>query len=193
MLQLLKRYVDPLAGTFHHQPGRLKMVYLGPIRALVQEVAKSWKARFSTLGVTCEEMTGDANSSAEELAALDNCDIICTTPEMFGRCLCVQGRLLVRVICIHLYTRHTDSLTRKRKSSGGLRFFSDVWLTCEVYERMHVFHRLCNSLADCAGDGGRGTPPGGEPWQLLGGWRDWTHKNDQSSFSTGQCTVTGVH
>ncbi len=126
MLQLLKRYVDPLAGTFHHQPGRLKMVYLGPIRALVQEIAKSWKARFSALGVVCEEITGDANSSVEELAALDNCDIICTTPEMFGE-WCWEWACRCYVACVVLWPHiHTDSLTRKHKSNGGLRFFSDV-------------------------------------------------------------------
>lgn len=138
ILQLLKRYIDPLANTFCHQNGRLKVVYLGPIRALVQEIAKTWQARFATLGVTCRELTGDA--AAEELAALDSCDIICTTPEMFGmRCL---GWSHTRVATI------TDSITRKHKNKGGTRFFGDV--------RLHGVPRLINtaSLTDCAGAGG---------------------------------------
>lgn len=120
-MQLLKRYADPHTNTFNHQSGKLKVVYLGPIRALVQEIAKAWKERFATLGVTCRELTGDAGSAADELVALDSCDIICTTPEMFG----MFG---IRLFCgFHTVAAlGADSITRKHKNSGGLRFFGDV-------------------------------------------------------------------
>lgn len=141
ILQLLKRYVDPLANTFNHQSGKLKVIYLGPIRALVQEIAKSWKERFAVLGVTCRELTGDAASAADELVALDNCDIICTTPEMFGRKLLVLATKLHHIAAAH----NTDSITRKHKNNGGLRFFGDVrapWLCFNIRLVLCYPHRL---------------------------------------------------
>lgn len=70
----------------------------------VQERAKDWQARFGrTLGLTCRELTGDS----EDTKDLDAADIICITPEKF------------------------DSLTRKHKDHGGMRFFGEVCLiTC---------------------------------------------------------------
>ena len=65
----------------------------------MQERTKDWQARLgATLGLACKELTGDS----EDVSELDTADIICITPEKF------------------------DSLTRKHKDQGGMRFFGEV-------------------------------------------------------------------
>jgi ATP-dependent DNA helicase HFM1/MER3 len=67
---------------FVHKPGALKAIYLGPMRALVQEKVKNWQARFGKIGLTVRELTGD--STMADLNQLDAADIIGTTAEKFG-------------------------------------------------------------------------------------------------------------
>jgi replicative superfamily II helicase len=56
----------------------------GPIRALVQERQTDWQARFGqVLGLKVVQLTGDDDS--EGLEDLEAADIICSTPEKFGR------------------------------------------------------------------------------------------------------------
>ena len=82
ILRLVSTYIDQ-QQQFVLKPGSLKVVYLAPIRALVQEKVKQWQASFgSKLGLTCCELTGDTDVA--ECQNLDNADIICTTPEKFG-------------------------------------------------------------------------------------------------------------
>lgn len=82
ILHLLTTYIDQ-DQQFGLKPGSLKVVYLAPIRALVQEKVKQWQATFgSKLGLTCCELTGDTEMADQH--HLDNADIICTTPEKFG-------------------------------------------------------------------------------------------------------------
>lgn len=89
ILRLVSGYIDQ-HNQFTLKPGSLKVVYLAPIRALVQEKVKQWHHSFgSKLGLTCYELTGDTD--AADGLHLDNADIICTTPEKFGRSPpCVQ-------------------------------------------------------------------------------------------------------
>lgn len=86
ILRLVSGYIDQ-HNQFVLKPGSLKVVYLAPIRALVQEKVKQWQHAFgSKLGLSCYELTGDTD--AADGLHLDNADIICTTPEKFGRSTC---------------------------------------------------------------------------------------------------------
>lgn len=82
ILRVMSQYIDH-TGTFKLTPGASKIVYLAPIRALVQEKVKQWQQSFGEkLGLTCCEMTGDRDAS--DKVNLDAADVICTTPEKFG-------------------------------------------------------------------------------------------------------------
>lgn len=82
ILRVMSQYIDP-AGAFKLNPGAAKIIYLAPIRALVQEKVKEWQEKFGAkLGLTCCEMTGDTDAS--DNLNFDTADVICTTPEKFG-------------------------------------------------------------------------------------------------------------
>lgn len=102
MLRVLSKHLSPLhgstaAGASRSSPqqqlqalqalqGRHKLIYLGPIKALIQERQTDWQQRFGgTLGLRCVQLTGDVDDELmdEELEAAD---IICSTPEKFGEC-----------------------------------------------------------------------------------------------------------
>ena len=55
-----------------------KIVYIAPMKALVQEVVKSFSLRLNPLGVNVRELSGDANLSRDQVA---DTQIIVTTPE----------------------------------------------------------------------------------------------------------------
>eukprot|EP00877_Chromochloris_zofingiensis_P003071 jgi/Chrzof1/12765/Cz07g06210.t1 len=79
MLRLLYRHIQS-DGQLLSPKGRTKIIYLAPIRALVQERVADWGNRFGLLGLLCMELSGDADA---ERADLEAADIICTTPEKF--------------------------------------------------------------------------------------------------------------
>ena len=92
ILRVMSHSIDS-AGAFKLNPGAAKIIYLAPIRALVQEKVKEWQQKFGTkLGLTCCEMTGDTDVS--ENLNFDTADIICTTPEKFGELLSTQANPL---------------------------------------------------------------------------------------------------
>ncbi len=63
---------------FNHAP-HLKAVYLGPLKALVQERLKDWGTKFvDKMGKKMVELTGEFTP---DVLALKQADIICTTPE----------------------------------------------------------------------------------------------------------------
>lgn len=96
MLRLLYRHIQS-DGQLLSPKGRTKIIYLAPIRALVQERVADWGNRFGLLGLLCMELSGDADA---ERADLEAADIICTTPEKFGRVCCRVGyALLLQVTC----------------------------------------------------------------------------------------------
>lgn len=82
---LLPNVAGPMGDQFHPRPGAVKTLYLGPIRALVQERVRGWGERFGKLGVVCKELSGD--TEARDPHDLDCADIICATPECFGKAL----------------------------------------------------------------------------------------------------------
>ncbi len=49
----------------------------------LQERVCDWAKRFGGLGLACRELTGDTD--AAELRDISSADIICTTPEKFGK------------------------------------------------------------------------------------------------------------
>lgn len=115
--QLFLHISAPLLATqrFPLPPlaGHLKAIYVAPIKALVQEKAKGWKTRFgSTLGLVVQEVTGDTETDNFSQLDLDSTDIICTTPEKF------------------------DSMTRRHRDRGGMRFFNEVALV--AIDEVHV-------------------------------------------------------
>lgn len=58
---------------------KYKVVYIGPLKALVSERMKDWKVRFGErLGKNVLELTGD---TTPVLGSLERADIILTTPE----------------------------------------------------------------------------------------------------------------
>ena len=57
---------------------QFKIVYIAPMKALVQEVVKSFSQRLSPLGVNVRELSGDSNLSREQMA---DTHVIVTTPE----------------------------------------------------------------------------------------------------------------
>ncbi|WIA13166.1 hypothetical protein OEZ85_006758 [Tetradesmus obliquus] len=94
ILRLLSKHLTPAAAPHPHmqQPqqvlqalkGRNKVVYIGPIKALVQERQADWQQRFGTLGLRCVQLTGDVDDDNLE-DELERADIICTTPEKFDQ------------------------------------------------------------------------------------------------------------
>ncbi|KAL0055867.1 hypothetical protein WJX82_005206 [Trebouxia sp. C0006] len=110
ILRLISVYIDQ-KNQFVLKPGSLKIVYLAPIRALVQEKVKQWQQSFGNkLGLICSELTGDTDMA--DSLHLDNADIICTTPEKF------------------------DAVTRRHKDQGGMQFFSEVALV--LIDEVHL-------------------------------------------------------
>lgn len=56
-----------------------KIVYQAPTKSLCSERQRDWKSKFSQLGLTCAELTGD--SEQYQLKSIAEADIIITTPE----------------------------------------------------------------------------------------------------------------
>ena len=110
IVQMLLDRVNRANGAFEHRPGERKAIYMAPLKALVQEKKEDWIARFAPLGVTCRELTGDAD--VKSWSELRDVDVILTTPEKF------------------------DSVTRKNKDRGGMSFFGDVALV--MIDEVHL-------------------------------------------------------
>ncbi|CUS11806.1 unnamed protein product [Tuber aestivum] len=61
------------------EPGSYKIVYQAPTKALCSERKRDWEKRFSVIGLSCTELTGDTQQS--QLRNVKDGDIIVTTPE----------------------------------------------------------------------------------------------------------------
>lgn len=128
ILRLISVYIDQ-DEQFVLKPGSLKIIYLAPIRALVQEKVKQWQQTFgSKLGLTCSELTGDTDM-ADNLH-LDNADIICTTPEKFGMALTALCNCMLQPECDEKCVAALQMLSRedtkiKAVCSSLVRYISD--------------------------------------------------------------------
>ncbi|KAF2276928.1 P-loop containing nucleoside triphosphate hydrolase protein, partial [Westerdykella ornata] len=91
----------------HNDSGQYKIVYQAPIKALCSERQRDWQKKFSPLGLTCVELTGD--SDASNLRTVQTADIIVTTPEKW------------------------DSITRKWKDHERLMRLVKLFLIDEVH------------------------------------------------------------
>nr|XP_024376302.1 DExH-box ATP-dependent RNA helicase DExH17-like isoform X8 [Physcomitrium patens] len=101
ILRLLEKFLTT-EGHFKHVSGARKAVYIAPMKALVQDKLRDWTLRFSSLGVKCQELTGD--SGPTNVGEMIDTDIILTTPEKF------------------------DVITRRHRDRGGMSFFGDIAL-----------------------------------------------------------------
>lgn len=63
----------------HEQAASFKIVYMAPTKALCSERLRDWHSKFSACSLDVQEVTGD--SDAHSLRAVQNADIIITTPE----------------------------------------------------------------------------------------------------------------
>ncbi|KAJ1680235.1 Pre-mRNA splicing [Spiromyces aspiralis] len=76
MLHEISKYRDESSGQIALD--EFKMVYVAPMKALVQEMAGSFAKRFEPLGLKVSELTGDSQLTRQQLAETQ---VIVTTPE----------------------------------------------------------------------------------------------------------------
>ena len=76
IMNVLSQYWRPERRNF--DLSSFKMVYIAPMKALVQEVVKSFTLRLAPLGLKVSELSGDANLSRDQVAETQ---LIVTTPE----------------------------------------------------------------------------------------------------------------
>lgn len=86
-------------SDFRHSSG--KVIYIAPVKALCSSVFQSWSTKFSSLGLTCCEFTGDSESPVESL--IDSHLVITTAEKLeaatrrrgIGQLVSKQIRLLL--------------------------------------------------------------------------------------------------
>ena len=78
ILRMVRKYIQA-DGSFNHEPGTTKAIYIAPSKALIQERVADWSRRFSCIGLNVVECTGDTQS-ANEAYNLQQADIIALTP-----------------------------------------------------------------------------------------------------------------
>ncbi|CAM6091547.1 unnamed protein product [Calypogeia fissa] len=112
ILRLLSKSLTS-AGQFNHLRGSERIVYIAPMKALVQEKSREWKEKFGHgLGLVCQELTGD--SDILKPSQMQETDVILTTPEKF------------------------DSITRNHRDHGGVGFFGDIALV--LIDEVHLLN-----------------------------------------------------
>lgn len=65
--------------SFSFEVCQYKIVYMAPTKSLCSERQGDWRAKFSSLGLNCAELTGDTDQA--QLRHVQNASIIITTPE----------------------------------------------------------------------------------------------------------------
>ena len=75
MLNILSQYRNP-DGSFDLKA--FKIVYVAPMKALVQEVVKNFGNRLSSYGITVKELSGDSSLTRQQI---QDTQLIVTTPE----------------------------------------------------------------------------------------------------------------
>ena len=73
IVRLIQKYCTD-GNLTKRQPGKHKAVYMGPIKALVQERERDWKEKFGKIGLHCQELTGD--SQVEDIHDIADADLI---------------------------------------------------------------------------------------------------------------------
>ncbi|QOU20005.1 hypothetical protein BRETT_004653 [Brettanomyces bruxellensis] len=75
VLRLLSKHMDK---NLHLRLNDFKIVYIAPLKALVQEQVREFRRRLQYLGITVNELTGDSNLTKHQIASTQ---ILVTTPE----------------------------------------------------------------------------------------------------------------
>ncbi|KAI0919443.1 DEIH-box ATPase [Taiwanofungus camphoratus] len=78
ILNELSKYRDEESGVF--DLNSFKIIYVAPMKALVQEMVGNFSSRLSVYGVKVGELTGDAQMTKQQIAETQ---IIVTTPEKY--------------------------------------------------------------------------------------------------------------
>jgi pre-mRNA-splicing helicase BRR2 len=76
MLNVLGQYRSAVDGTLDRHA--FKMVYIAPMKALVQEVVKNFRGRLKDYGMVVRELSGDSSLTRQQIAETQ---LIVTTPE----------------------------------------------------------------------------------------------------------------
>ncbi|XP_065830814.1 probable ATP-dependent DNA helicase HFM1 isoform X2 [Oscarella lobularis] len=96
-----------LANSKQDSSLNFKVIYMAPVKALCSERYTDWDQKFTPLGLTCRELTGD--SEIEDFYDLQNVNIIMTTPEKW------------------------DSMTRRWKDNRALVHMIRLFLVDEIH------------------------------------------------------------
>ena len=101
ILNELGKYRDEQTGTFDLDA--FKIVYIAPMKALVQEMVGNFSSRLGVFGIKVGELTGDSQMTKQQIAETQ---IIVTTPEKWdvvtrkptgeGELATVRGLLFLR-------------------------------------------------------------------------------------------------
>ena len=74
MLRLLSKHLTAAEQSFQNTQGGHKIIYIGPIKALVQERHNDWQTRYgSRLGLRCVQLTGTKPVAATADGILPPC------------------------------------------------------------------------------------------------------------------------
>ncbi|KTW26222.1 ATP-dependent RNA helicase BRR2 [Pneumocystis jirovecii RU7] len=108
ILNELKKHRNESTGEFNKN--NFKIVYIAPLKALVQEMAGNFSSRLSHYGIQVEELTGDAQLTKAQISQVQ---VIVTTPEKWDvitrKATEVSYTNLVRLIIIdEIHLLHDD-------------------------------------------------------------------------------------
>ena len=78
ILNELGKYRDEETGTFDLDA--FKIIYVAPMKALVQEMVGNFSSRLGVFGIKVGELTGDSQMTKQQIAETQ---IIVTTPEKY--------------------------------------------------------------------------------------------------------------
>ncbi|KAF9584560.1 DEIH-box ATPase, partial [Lunasporangiospora selenospora] len=76
VLREIEKYRDPETGVIDKD--NFKIVYIAPMKALVQEMVQTFGSRLSPLGLSVQELTGDRQMNKQQISETQ---MIITTPE----------------------------------------------------------------------------------------------------------------
>lgn len=108
MLREIGKHRNPETGDINLD--EFKIIYIAPLKALVQEQVGNFGTRLSPYGITVAELTGDRQLTKEQIA---NTQVIVTTPEKWDvitrKATDTSYTRLVRLICIdEIHLLHDD-------------------------------------------------------------------------------------
>lgn len=129
ILQVLSKYYDPLTNKL--DTSQFKIVYIAPLKALVQEQVREFQRRLAYLGVRVEELTGDSSLNKHQIS---NTQILVSTPEKWDVITRKAGESfshseLVRLIIIDEIHLLHDRRGPVIESIVARTFNSDVYST----------------------------------------------------------------